>query len=107
MSQPQLPAQFRGLEPFIDWAIPRERQRTAKRLASSMDEITALYNAVFPQLEAIIAYLNQFPVKAMPPDAERLSHLALSLVEVANLVELYKRPGVMDAMDPARFVSHE
>lgn len=41
---------------------------------------------------------------SMPARAHRLYLMSLSLVEVATLVELYKRPGAVDACDPLRFV---
>src|SRR5207302_9519159 len=47
-----LPADFSDLEPFADWAIPTERARYAKRLASTMDELQTFYDAALPRLEA-------------------------------------------------------
>ena len=44
------PSDFADLEPFADWALASERERYAKRLASSMDELQALYDAVFSLL---------------------------------------------------------
>ena len=46
------PPQFADLEPFAGWAVPTERARYAKRLASTMDELQAFYDAAFPRLEA-------------------------------------------------------
>ncbi len=39
-----------------------------------------------------------------PAPARRLYLLALSLVEVANLVELYKRREAVEACDPLRYI---
>jgi len=47
----RLPAAFTELEPFADWALPTERERYAKRLASTMDELQAFYDAALPRLE--------------------------------------------------------
>lgn len=107
MAEPLLPEAFRDLEPFGDWALPLERSRKAKRIASTMAQIQEFHAAMSARLEAIILYLNEFPYHDMPADARRLCDMSLSLVEVSNLVELYKGPDVMDAMDPARFVPHE
>jgi hypothetical protein len=52
-----LPADFADLEPFADWAIPTEKARYAKRMASSMPELQAFYDAAFPRLEAGTEYL--------------------------------------------------
>ena len=57
-----LPAEFADLEPFAGLGLPSERERYAKRIASSMDELQAFYDAAFPRLEAAIAYLDQFPL---------------------------------------------
>ena len=38
------PPGFSELEPFADWALPTERARYAKRLASTMDELQAFYD---------------------------------------------------------------
>jgi hypothetical protein len=105
--EPVLPPEFADLECFADWALPQERARKAKRIASAMDEILAFHGAMSARLEDIILYLNRFPYDALPPPARRLCDMSLSLVEVSNLVELYKGPDVMDAMEPARFVPHE
>ncbi len=47
----RFPADFADLEPFADWALPSEGDRYAKRIASSMDELQAFYDAAFPRLE--------------------------------------------------------
>ncbi len=48
MTGQSLPEPFLDLESFIDWALERERQRTEKREASTMDEVRAFSDAVFP-----------------------------------------------------------
>lgn len=107
MSEAALPAAFRELEPYLDWALRTEQERRARRVASSMSDILTFHSAMSLHLEAIIVHLNQYPYPELPADAERLFHLSLSLVEVANLVEMYKRPEIMNVMDPQRFRSYE
>jgi hypothetical protein len=53
-----LPAEFAALEPFSDWVLATERERYAKRLASSMAEMQAFYDAAFPLLEPATVYLS-------------------------------------------------
>ena len=84
--------------------LPTSVERNRKRLASSMDEISALYNALLPRLEEILAYLDQFSLEEMPQDALRLLFLTLSLAEVSIGVELFHEPKVTGGCDPARFV---
>ena len=102
-----LPAPFQDLEPFVDWALAKESQRTHKRLASTIEEIQAFYEAMLPRIEAIMEHLNQFPLEHMPADAERLFHMSLSLIEVSMAVELFKQPGVINGFDVSRFVPIE
>ena len=105
MSERLLPEPFHDLEPFAPaWTLATERERSGKRLSSTMEEIQAFYNALLPRMEAVIDYLNQFPLEAMPADARQLMYLTLSLAEVAPAVELFKQPSVTDGYDAARFV---
>ncbi len=99
-----LPKEFSALEGFADWALPTSVERNRKRLGSSMDEITALYNALLPRTEEILAYLDQFSLEEMPQDARRLLRLALSLAEISIAVELFHEPTVTGGCDPSRFV---
>jgi hypothetical protein len=99
----QLPSGFSDLEQFSQWALPTSVERNRKRLASSMDEINALYKAMLPRLEEILAYLDRFSVQEMPQDEQRLLFLALSLAEVSIAVELFHEPKVTGGCDPARF----
>jgi hypothetical protein len=94
---PTLPEQFADLEPFAaDWAVASEPERYAKRLASTIDEMQAFYDALMPRAEAAIEYCNQFPLDAMPDDAVNLMHLLYSLITVSFAVELWHQPRVPD-----------
>ena len=107
MSKGLLPKEFEDLEPFIDWALAKESERTNKRMASTMEEIRAFYDAMLPRMKVILAYLNQFPLNQMPEDVNRLFHLTLSLAEVTNAVELFGQPGVVDGLDASGFVPQQ
>lgn len=107
MMQAALPEPFRDLEPYLDWSLPTERERRDRRLASSMDEIEAFHSVMSERLEEIVVYLNQYPYAELPADAARLCDMSLALIEVSNLVEMYKNPAIMSAMDPNRFLSYE
>ena len=41
-----------------------------------MDELQAFYDAAFPRLEAVMAYLDQFELDALPDDASTCSGCA-------------------------------
>ena len=87
---PTLPPTFADLEPFTDWCLRTEAERYAKRLASSMDEMQAFYDAAFPRL-------NQFDLHALPEDATQLLWLYYSLVNVSFPVEVWRQPRVPDS----------
>jgi len=107
MTDNLLPQPFRALAPYLDWALPTERERAAKERGSTIEAVRAFYDAMAPQLEAIIAYLDKTPFGTMPPENQRLLNMALALVEISNLVELYKRPEKMNMVPAERFVPYE
>lgn len=108
ISQKRLPDQFADLEPFAAWSLATERERSRRRLASTMPEIQAFYGAILPRAAAIIEYLNGFSLDEMPLREKALFHMLLSLAEVANAVEIFQQPGVIDGFDPERFTpKHE
>ena len=95
---PHLPEPFADLEPFAaTWCLASERERYAQRLASTMDEMQTFYDAAFPRLEAAMAYLDQFPLDALPDDALHLMWLLYSLVQVSFPVEVWRQPRVPDS----------
>jgi len=84
-----LPPQFSALEPFVaDWALASEAERLAKLTRSSIEELKAFYDAVFPRAEEMRAWLDQFKLDAMPDDAVRLFNLLLTFIETAHPIEL-------------------
>ena len=92
-----LPADFGDLEPFAAWALRTEAERYDKRLASTMEELEAFYDAALPRLEAAMAYLDQFPLDELSDDAERLLWLCYSLVNASFPVEVWRQPRVPDS----------
>lgn len=98
MSPPRLPTAFADLEPYAaTWCLPTERERYAQRLASTMGEMQAFYDAFVPRAEEAIAYCDAFPLHEMPEDAQRLLQLLYSLVMVSFPVEAWRQPHVPDS----------
>jgi hypothetical protein len=93
----QLPLAFADLEPWSDWALPTERQRYAKRLASTLEELERFYAAAFPRLEDAAAYLEQLPLDDLPDDATRLLQLTYSLINISFPIEAWRQPRVPDS----------
>lgn len=76
-----------AIEPFLpEWGLPDGAQRVAKRASSSMEEISAFYDAMLPFMEEILNYLNQFPPDALPSGAQPIAWAALAMCEVDNPV---------------------
>ena len=93
-----LPGEFADLEPFAaGWCLPSEPARYAKRLASSMAEMQALYDATTPRAAAAMAYLDRYSLDDMPPEALHLMHLLFSMIMVSFPVECWREPRVPDS----------
>ncbi len=102
-----LPEPFRDLDPYMAWSLPTERERIARRIATPMDEIIEFHGVLSKRLEEIVEYLNQYPYSEMPADAQCLCDMALSLVEVSMLVEMYKNPDNLNMIEADRFVAYQ
>ena len=92
-----LPAQFEDLEPFSAWSLPSEAERYGKRLASSMEEVQAFYDAAFPRTDEAISYMDQFDFTGLPEDATRLLWLYYSLMTASFPVEVWRQTRVPDS----------
>jgi hypothetical protein len=92
-----LPSEFAYLEPFLDWDLATEPERYAKRLASTMPEMQAFYDAAFPHLDDVIDYCDKYSLDDLPEDARTLMHLMQSLVMVSFPIEAWKQPRVPDS----------
>jgi hypothetical protein len=100
MADNLLPPEFAELERFArTWSLPAERERYARRLASSMQEMQEFYDAFFPRLEEAIAYCDKFPLDELPEDALRLLWLVYSLVMISMSIEIFHQPKAVDAAD--------
>ena len=102
MSENSLPDDFRELERWTAWCLETENERSAHRQASSFEELKAFYDAMLPRTEEALAYLERFPMDALPADARCLFLLTLSLGEVAPAVELFRQVSVVDGYDVTR-----
>jgi len=94
---PSLPSAFVDLEPFAAWALPREHDRYAKRLASSMDELQEFYDAAFPCLERGSSYLREVELDGISDEDKHLLWLFCSLVTVSFPVEVWRQARVPDS----------
>src|SRR5271166_2270511 len=91
-----LPPEFSQLEHLVsEWAIEDGHERYLKRVNSSMSDIQAFYDAVFPHAEDAVAYVDKFDyTEPLPEDVANLRNLLYSLITVSLAVELWKQPRV-------------
>jgi hypothetical protein len=93
-----LPSEFADLEPYAaTWCLVTEAERYGKRLASSMPEMQAFYDAIALRGEAAIAYCDRFPLDDLPADASNLLHLLYSMITVSFAVEAWRQPRIPDS----------
>lgn len=102
----QLPADFSELEVFVEkWALGTAKQRHTARLNSTSAELKSFYDAILPQMRALLAALDQYALGSLPEELHKLYWLSLSFAEVAPHIELYKGSvGVPFAFAETRFV---
>ena len=92
-----LPEQFADLAPFAGWIFDTWRPRYEKRLASTMDEMQAFYDAILPRMADIIEYCNGFDLAELPDDARNLLLLTFAFCEASFPVEAWRQPRVPDS----------
>lgn len=84
-----LPPEYLHLEPLLDWALETEDERHAKRLSCTVEATRVLYDAMAPEMDAIIQLLCRIPrSQALSVPERNLYLLALSFVEVSMPIEL-------------------
>jgi hypothetical protein len=100
MTDSRLPAAFADLEPFAaTWCLATESERYDRRIASSMEEMQAFYDAFFPRVNEAVDYCDKFALDDLPDDARRLLELVHSLVMVSMAVEIWHQPRPVDSAD--------
>ncbi|WP_067649964.1 hypothetical protein [Nocardia harenae] len=93
-----LPAEFADLEPWAEtWSLATEPERYDRRMAGSMPEMQAFYDAITPRAEAALTYLDRFTLDDLPDDARRLLWLLHSMIMVSFPVEVWSQPRVPDS----------
>src|SRR5262245_61480692 len=92
-----LPAAFADLEPFTAWCLPSEKDRFAKRIASTMPELQAFYDAAFPRLQESEERLRGVALDGISDQDRNLVWLFESLVTVSFPVEVWRQPRVPDS----------
>jgi hypothetical protein len=86
-----LPEGFEDFEPFLDWALPKQSERAAKKMTCTFEEIKALYDFGLrdDNIARGLEYCDRYPLDALPPEASRLLWILFSVAEVRPQVEAY------------------
>ncbi len=93
-----LPTEFSDLEPFAPtWCLGSEGERYATRLASSMEDMQAFYDAIVPRAKEAMAYLDGFPLEDLTDEQINLLHLLYSMTMVSFPIEVWRQPRVPDS----------
>jgi hypothetical protein len=93
-----LPEEFADLEPFAPtWCLASEPERYRTRLASTMEQMTAFYDAAFPRVRDAMKYLDQFPLDDLTTEQLNLLHLVYALITVSLPVEVWGQPRTIDS----------
>ncbi|WP_347557628.1 hypothetical protein [Robbsia sp. KACC 23696] len=109
ISRPVPPA-FDALAPFVPmWALATETERSIQRHTAGMPQILAFRDAILPQVNDIVDWLNGFALSTLDahPEAMTMMYLLLSLAEIAPAIEFYNQPDVIDGYDARRFQADE
>jgi hypothetical protein len=92
MSAALLPPAFADLEPFASmWCLATEPERWARRLATTMDDMQAFYDACLSRVDDAIRYCDGFDLYDLPDDAGRLLQLLESFALVSYPIEVWQQ----------------
>ena len=80
-----------------------EKARNDYRVSKPQVELQDFYNSVFPRIDALCDYIDQYTLDAMPQSAATLLQLGLMLMELSPAVEVYHQPDVPNAIDFDRY----
>ena len=99
-----LPQAFSELEVFCErWCLENSQSRNAARIAASMDDIKAFYDAATVHAESALNHLSTLQLGALSEQDGNLLRLMLSLAEVGPAVEWFNQPRVRDGCDESHF----
>jgi len=101
----ELPTEFSDLSIWMaDWALRHERDRMQKLLSVSVEELRPFYDAMLARMPDVKIYLDQFPLDAMPAEAQTLFDLAMTFMETAHVIDLrWKTTDIEDKFPHERF----
>ena len=98
------PQGFEELQRYEDWVLFTDAERVQKQVTTSVEDLAAFYEGMFPHAAAIYDHLAGIQLDEMSDEDRALLCLAVAFIEIANGVEYYSPDSTAaDAMP--RFVS--
>ena len=96
--------QFPRLKPFAErWGLASAHDRLQQRTRAELAELKEFYDAVSPQLDDIIQYLNQYPVDGIPDADKPLAYMALALCELDDALHVWQKVNLDYISDPVEW----
>lgn len=103
MKATTLPPKFAKLAKYVGkWGHEDFRERYAARIGSNQAELEEFYNAILPEIPAIMEHIDQCELGAADEETANLANLALSFMDVSPAVELFDSPEVPHGFDWSR-----
>ena len=95
---------FSGLQSFAEqWGLENAEARLKQRANAEFSELKEFYDAVSPQLDEIIQYLNQYPVDEIPDADKPLAYMALALCELDDALHVWRQVNLDYISDPVEW----
>lgn len=88
---------------ILSWGLPTVEERIAKRTTTTLEEMQEFHDAILPDMENIINFLNQFPCDDIPAEYLPLKNTLLSALHIDRPVNKWKKALLDDAGDPRLF----
>jgi hypothetical protein len=89
MTEHSLPPGFEKLAAWTaEWMLADHMERQLKRGASTLDQVKAFYDAMFPEMERIMTYLKTVPMEAPSQADKNLYRLAATFFEMSHPIDL-------------------
>ena len=89
MSDAIFPAGFESLARHApEWVLPDQLKRQRKRAASDLATVKAFYDALYPEMERIMAYLKTVPMDTLSSADKNLYRLAATWFEMSHPIDL-------------------
>jgi hypothetical protein len=90
MTDSVFPAGFESLARFApDWLLANPMERQQRRSQADLASVKAFYDALFPEMDRIIGYLNTVSMDAMSAADKNLYRLAATWMEMSHPVDLH------------------